>query len=248
MKRLSLLVLLCCSLVHAEDLAPELAPLAQTQKLQSNTLAEQKQQAIAAAQKAYLNTLNAADQTATSAGNVATLTAIAKDRQLVTKGGMGETFPSDLPKTLGPARKAYLRELERIDTTIGARQKQLNADYLRSLATLQGKAAANPKLAEQIASEKIRVLSGITGPLTDVTKGLEGTRWRKITPGDGQSEWSFSGGKVNRTWVYETTPPDQIRVIWNDRRSTTVTLGKDGKTLLQHGKPVWELLTAPAGQ
>src|SRR5215207_5021755 len=180
MKTILAFALLGCALLRAEELLPELAPLSQGHKLQSNALDEQKRQVVTNAQNAYLNALNVADQAATAAGNVTTLAAIAKERQLVGKGGMGETHPADLPKTLGPARKAYLRALERADATVGVSQKQVDAEYLRALAGLQQSAARNPKLAEQIAAEKVRVLSGVHGPLTDVTKGLDGTRWRKI--------------------------------------------------------------------
>ena len=71
---------------------------------------------------------------------------------------------------------------------------------------------------------------------------------RVFSPDGGQSEWHFSGGKLNKTWRYETEAPDTIRIFWNERSKATVTLGKDGKTLLERGKPVWELLTPAPGQ
>ncbi len=58
------------------------------------------------------------------------------------------------------SRKTLLTSIERINTDIAKRRKQADADYLRALASLQTKAAANPELAKQVAAEKTALLAG----------------------------------------------------------------------------------------
>jgi hypothetical protein len=112
-------------------------------------------------------------------------------------------------------------------------------------ARCRGERGANPALAQQITEEKARVISGVRGPLSDVSKGLEGTRWQKIVPSkDGEQAYHFKDGKLNGTWRFETPDRTTIKIHWNERSSATYTLGRDGKTLLSHGKPEFELLSA----
>lgn len=66
-----------------------------------------------------------------------------------------------MPKSLKNSRESYLDGVERIETTHFENQKRIDADYLRSLGSLQSKAAANTKLATQIAAEKQRLLDGV---------------------------------------------------------------------------------------
>lgn len=248
MKNLTLLLFFVfSSLSLAQNYVPELAPHANAHIQQSTVLAGQKKQIVGAAQQVYLAAIDVADRAATSSGKADTLSALARERELVTKGGMGETFPNDLPKSLVSPRKAFFRAIERADADHAQKQKVVDAAYLRTLGALQSKASANPALAQQITEEKTRVLAGISGPLSDVSRGLEGTRWQKIVPSkEGEQAYHFRDGKVNGIWRYVTPDRATIIIHWNERSSAKYALGKDGKTLLSHGKPEFELLTPGA--
>jgi len=56
------------------------------------------------------------------------------------------------------SRKTLLASIERIDADFAKRKKAADAGYLRVLASLQPRAAANPELAKQLAAEKAAVL------------------------------------------------------------------------------------------
>lgn len=237
-----LIALVLSATTYGEELLPEIAGFAQTYKTESSDVAAQKTVALDRTKPPYLAALDAADKAATASGNVAAVAAIAREREQVAKGGMGQSMPSELPKNLGSYRRSYLSSRERVDAEFAQRQKAADATYLRNLATLQTKAAANPALATQITDEKQKMAAGIHGPLTDLTIGIDGTRWKEVG-GKEVAALRFDHGKLNATWKYETPKPDAVHIIWNPNSSVTYTLGKDGKTLLENGKPKYELLT-----
>lgn len=243
MKTILLLTLILASVMRGEDRLPELAPLARARETALTALDEQKAAAITATRPPYLAALGGADQAAMTAGKVQIVKAIARERECVEKGGMGASLPTDLPKNLESPRRAFLKAGERIEVDYGQKRKTLDAAYLRDLAGLQFKAATNPKLAAQILEEKEKVVAGAYGPVTDLAVGLPNTRWKR--PG-GDEIWTFKDNRVNGWWLYETPAKDKLVVHWGDKKSDnsiTLTLGHDGKSLLEGGKVAWELLT-----
>ena len=243
MKTMLLFALFLASALHGEELLPELAPLAKARDTELATLDKQMMVAIAATQPPYLAALDAADQAAMTTGKVQIVKAIARERESVQKGGMAASLPTDLPKNLDSPRRAFLKAGERIEVDYGQKRKALDAVYLRSLAGLQFKASANPALAAQILAEKQKIVAGAYGPITDLATGLPGTRWKQV---GSETVWTFKDGTVNGWWLYETPARDKLVVHWGLKKSdssVTLTLGRDGKSFVEGGKPAWELLT-----
>ena len=147
--------------LHAQDVAPELAPVAAKYKADIAALDALKAAALARLQQPYIAALDVAEKTATSAGSLEAVAGIAKERAALKSGLMAPAFPGDLPKTLQPARKNYVDSIARIPADEVQRRRAIDADYLRALGSLQGKAAANPELAAQIAAEKDKLIANV---------------------------------------------------------------------------------------
>lgn len=240
-KRLILIPLFCLT-VRGEELLPELATQAAAQKREAQALSEQKEKALADTRQTYLTALDTADQASTAAGNLAAVTAIAQEREQVKKGALSIAPPEALPKNLQPQRRLLLKALERVEADFALKQKTVDGNYLRFLATLQPKAAGNAELAAQILKEKQRLMAGFSGPITDLNTGLPGTNWHRIgAPAKDQARFA-KNGIYNDNWKYEITSPTKVRVIWDGASSVTFTLNKDGKTLSENGKVTFELL------
>lgn len=145
----------------AQTLAAELAPAASKHKADSTALDIQRTAALAQAQRPYSIALDAAEKTATTSGNLSTVAAITRERAALASGLMAPEFPDALPKTLQTVRKTSLDETARMRASEATRRAAIDAEYLRALAGLQSKAAANPELAQQIAAEKQRLLAAV---------------------------------------------------------------------------------------
>ncbi len=220
--------------------AQELAPLAQSHRTASETLAGQHAAELARLRQPYLSALAAADLAATKAGNAPALRAIEQEREAVNGGKLRMEIPQALPRTLSPSRRALISAELRAAADADKRQKAVTSDYLQKLGVLQLKAARDPALAAQIADEKSRVLSGISGAITDLKSGLSGTKWR-LFKGEGYDELSFGeDGKVNGNWKYEVTARDKVKVIWDKSSAMTLTLEKNGSSL-SAGDKTWSL-------
>ena len=242
MKTMLLLLLVCATLARAEELVPELKGPAQDRERDIAALEPQKTAAVAAAQAPYLAALDSADQAAMSGGKVNNVASIAREREQLQKGGMAASLPPDLPRSVDPARRTYLAAIAKIDADFTKRRTVVDGNYLQKLASLQFKALNNPTLAAQISAEKQKVATGIHGPITDAAVGMANTRWKKVGGNDNDVIF-FTTDMVNNTWHYETPEHDRIRILWNPSSSTTYTLGRDGKTLMDGSKPIWDLMT-----
>jgi hypothetical protein len=141
----------------------ELAPLVAKHKADLAALDAQKAAAMARAQQPYVAALDSAEKTATTAGTLEVVAAITKEREALKSGLMAPAWPEGLPKTLQPARKACLDGIARVSVDTGPRQKAIDAEYLRALAALQPKAAGNPELTKQTATEKEKLLANAIG-------------------------------------------------------------------------------------
>ena len=156
--------------LHAQDLAPELQPLAAKHKADLAAFNAQKAAAMTRAQQPYVFALDGAERTATSAGNIDTVAAITKEREALKDGAMDAVFPGGLPKALQAPRKTYLDAMARVAADLEPRRKTINAAYLQGLASLQAKAEGKPDLAAQIAAEKEKLLAGADDESVDATK------------------------------------------------------------------------------
>jgi hypothetical protein len=237
--------------MFAQDFLPELDTASKAHKADSALLAQQKTASLESAKKPYLDAIQEADRVATTSGNLTVVREVAKERETVIKGQISDTPPANLPKALAVARKAYIRNSEKILADIGTRQKTLDTTYLKFLATLQQRAAKNSKLEGQIIVEKERLLTGVFGPITDLRFQLEGTKWRDAGTFRGKGEGgvsTFNKGIYNGTWKYEVVSPTVVNVIWGGDSKATFTLGKDGKTFIENGKLRFELIMDLSGK
>ena len=221
-------------------LAQSLAPLTQAHQSATTALTTQRTAELTRLRQPYLAALVAADQTATKAGNAAALRAIEQERDAVNAGKLRAELSEALPRAPSPIRRALISGEQRAMLDFDKRQKAVDADYLQKLGALQLKAARDPAVTEQIAQEKTRVLSGISGAITDLKSGLAGTKWR-LFEGDGYKELRFGeDGKVNGNWNYEVIARDKVKVIWDKSSAMTLTLGKNGASL-SAGDKTWVL-------
>ncbi len=161
------LLVLAASCALAQTVAPELAPAAAKYKADMATLDAQRLAALAQAQKSHAAALDASEKTATAAGNLPVVAAITKERESLVADTLTPSFPDGLPKNLQTTRKAYLDTAANIRVNEATRRAAIGAEYLRALASLQAKAAANPELAQQIATEKGKLLA--TAPVASTT-------------------------------------------------------------------------------
>lgn len=224
----------------AGELAPELAPLAQAHQTATEALAGQRAEELARLRKPYLEALAAADQAATEAGDTTALREIETEREAVNRGKVRAEMSKALPRKLSPVRRALVSAEPKAHAEFDKKQKALDAAYLQKLGALQAKAAGNAGLAEQIAAEKSRVVSGIHGAVSDLKSDLAGTKWR-LFEGEGFEELHFgTDGKVNGNWKYEISGRDKVKVIWDKSSAMNLTLGKDGASL-SAGDKTWVL-------
>jgi hypothetical protein len=186
--------------LHAQDLAPQLAPLVAKHQADQAALDAQKATTLARVQQPYVAALDGAEKTATSAGALEVVAAITKEREALKSGLMAPAFPEGLPKNLQSTRKAFLDGTARASAEQAPRQKAIDADYLRALAALQPKAVANAELTKQIAAEKEKLLANASGATGDKKPAAANSRNVVVNgafdaaDGDGHPRgWSFYG-------------------------------------------------------
>jgi hypothetical protein len=185
--------------LDAQDLAPELAPLAAKSKAALVALDAQKAAAVGRVAQTYKAALDAAENAETTAGRVAAVAAITAERGAVEKNEVTTEFPVNLPKSLQTPRKNYLDGLARVVADFGPRQQRVNADYLRDLRALQTRTGNNPVLAEQIANEKQKVL--------DYTADAGSQDPDALKKALLSSKWSWTGSAME-TDVFMTFRPE----------------------------------------
>lgn len=234
--------LLVAGACHGQDFDPALAGPAKIYRDQIAKLEEVRVNSLVAAQDTYLEALKEADEKATKDGNVKELAIIAKERESVNNGVILPVAPDDFPRKVLPARKACVKAFENADDTLAKEAKKLNGNYLATLGKIQSSASGNATLSSQIDSEKKRLLSGIVGPVANLETDLEGTRWQHLeNAGDIRS---FGTDKrVNQTWKYTIPEPTKVVIHWNENSSVTMELGRNGRTLLNGGKPEFVLIS-----
>ena len=125
-------------------------------------------------------------------------------------------------------------------------QQTLNSKYLAALAKITPTNGENCELARQIAEEKRVVITGISGPITNLQTQIGGTRWQSI-PWPDHFEYFGPDGSFSH-WKYTTPDPQTVVLHWNDKSNVTWKLGKDGKTLIKNGVPDLRLVTQKPGK
>jgi hypothetical protein len=220
--------------------AQSLAPLTEAHQYATTALTTQRDAELTRLRQPYLTALATADQTATKTGNAEMLRAIEQEREAVNTGKLRADMSKILPRKLFPVRRALITAESKTHSEFDKKQKSLDASYLQKLGTLQSKATGNAILTEQIAREKARVVSGISGAITDLKSGLSGTKWRRFE-GEGFEVLSFGkDGKVNGNWNYEIIGRDKVKVVWDKSSAMELRLGKDGSSLVA-GDKIWVL-------
>ena len=221
-------------------LAQSLAPLTQAHQSATTALTTQRTAELTRLRQPYLAALVAADQTATKAGNAAALRAIEQERDAVNAGKLRAELSEALPRAPPPSVARSFPESNARCWTSTKGKKQWMPTTCKNSARSSSRPPRDPAVTEQIAQEKTRVLSGISGAITDLKSGLAGTKWR-LFEGDGYKELRFGeDGKVNGNWNYEVIARDKVKVIWDKSSAMTLTLGKNGASL-SAGDKTWVL-------
>jgi hypothetical protein len=102
------------------------------------------------------------------------------------------------------------------------------------------KAASDPKLAAQILDQKKALLTGRSGPVTDVAAAIKDSHWASVE--NEKDIWHFDAdGKLNGKWPYKATK-DNVAVWWTPSYSITYTVAKDGVTLMEGSKPKYRFV------
>ena len=227
-------------ILYAQELLPELAGPAAKHKAANEALDKQKQEAVAGATKPYLSALDGVEKSATAKGELEVVAAVVKEREAAIAGTLDPELPTALPKAkLQSSRKALLAKIEQLNMDSAKRKKLADADYLRFLATLQTKAASNPELAKQLASEKAALLAGGTdngsgGTTAKVARGkniIVNADFEKIV--NGKPEGWLCGNAV----TVETENKNTFL------RFKNVPVDKDGSVTSEY---VWQSIELPA--
>ncbi len=245
MKNAPLLIFLSLVTPCLAELMPALENVANKQKQVAKTIFDERVDELIKIQDPYIAELKAAALKVTENGNADLQTAITAEQGRLERGTIPENSPEGLPKGLLVARKTYLRNYERLDSTFDKRRKELDSAYLAQLGKFQKEKAGDAMWATQIESEKKRVLSGAWGPITDMKIGLPGTKW--INNNDGKSVRTFTAdGKVAETdgvgrWNYEIPDEKTVIIHWNGDNHMPMHLQKNGKTMTDYNGS-WTLL------
>ena len=247
----------------AQDLPPQIQPLADKYKSDLAILESQRTAAVGRAQQVYVVALNAAENAALAASQLPVIAAITAERQAVTRDSMLAEFPRGLPTTLQVARKVYMDTVARIAAEVPTRREKLGVEYLRALNALQ--ASADAELSTAIADEKMRVIADAkvvkvstpppapvvpAKPAQDAPSGFVGfakslKEQAEIVP--------FAGETGTRKFKpNDKAVPDEFRVTIDNRQirisgAKRTNVSEVESTLIAHyGKLV--LISAPAPQ
>jgi len=163
-KALTLLLALCAS-AYAQELLPELKPLAQKYDDDRLAVGASWKKAYAIILEPYSAALTALEKDATAKGQLPIIAAIGKERAALEDGNPAAV--STLPK-VETVRRTFMTNLARINADRARATKQVDADYLRVLLALSTRYPANSELQKQIAAEKNRVLE--SGPTAQAGK------------------------------------------------------------------------------
>lgn len=232
--------------LYAQDLLPELAGPAEKHKAANEALDKQKQEAIALATKPYLSALDGIEKSATAKGEIDLVAAVVKEREAAVAGSLDADLPVALPKIkLQSTRKALLTKLEQLNIDFAKRKKQSDADYLRFLATIQTKAASNPELAKQLATEKAALLASTSdnGGAGTATKGARGKNilmngdFEKIVNGKAEG-WLYGNAVTAETENknsfirFKTVPVDKNGTVPSQYVFQSIVLPSDVKSVV----------------
>ncbi len=223
--------------VHAQELLPELQPLAAKHKANVATIESQKATALAHAREVYVAALEAAEKSATTTGQLPIVATLTKEREAVNSGKMSPTLLADLPKSIQAQRKSCEDAVARVSADFTLRQQRVDADYLRALAALQSRTLPNSELAKQLAEEKASLLQGAAGK---IAKNLYETRWTSagvtLTFHTDESVSGSNGGKG--TW--KLTTDNKLLIQWpNGKPAEKWSYDPSANKITQPNGDIW---------
>ena len=210
MKATALLALILAGTAVAE-LPPALKPHTERYDRDRAALIASGEAALKPARERYLAVLAAAQKAATAATKTGDIAAITAEISGVNAGAVSPEIPPDLPRSLAAERRNFSTTSGNVAKTIPARQRELAARYLQTLAALDAQAlkTKDPELTEAVAVEKQRVL-----PHMEAAGGGQKNR-NIVENGD------FSAGKPG-----DWPPGWKPNVNW--RRADDLTLIREG--------------------
>ncbi len=219
--------------IHAQ----ELAPLSAKFKADSEVVASRRDASISRIARTYATALDAAEKMATTAGDVNALSAINAERDSINAKRLLPTAAPTLPKSVLPARKAYLGEFTKVDAENAQQNKLIVASYLQALASLQSRSTGNSSLQAEIAAEKKRVIEALPVDVPSLAKKIAGTEWAN-DPGshaftlnaDGSAK-SSSGSKGK----WSLSSPTELILQWSGNPKESWTLDAIAGTLKKSG-------------
>jgi hypothetical protein len=154
-------VLLFCGMGAAgAELPGILKPLSAKFEADNAALVAAGEAQLKPARERYLTFLAAAARTATAAAKTGDIAAINAEIEGTRSDSLSPDFPADLPRGLATERRIYVTVAGNVAKTIPPRQRELAANYLKTLATAEAEALKNRDTAgaEAIAAEKTRVV------------------------------------------------------------------------------------------
>lgn len=219
--------------VQADEFPAAMKPLVEKYTTDEAALDTVRQNAISTARQKYEVAMSAAEGAALNAGQLNVVATITKERQGVRTNPILGAPPTELPKSLLPARKTYADTLAAINTEIGNRHQKLTVEYIRLLSSLP--VASSQELAAAVSAEKLRVLAQTEAriPATPSPAGL-------TTPPKQMGR--FAGFAKNLKDYVEILPwvegaYGETKFKPNDKRVPEELEGKvDGLTIVVSGK------------
>lgn len=219
---LSICATLLAGPLTGQELGPELTPLATRHEAGIKAIDAERTVALDRVRQHYLDELATAEKTSSNAGRLSEVAAILKEREAMQVGALEITLPADLPKALERRRNEYVTATNAIDRDFAPKYQRVNAEYLRSLASVESRATGNPELQKQIAAEKAHLVNNAPSAgvrqLSD--RILAGSEWEWLgkEKGPGKAIWQFlATGRIDtggeHYWNWKIVGPDRFAIV-----------------------------------
>jgi len=217
MKPLCLLFLLTVTVLA--EMPPSLSNLEAKYKADMEAASAAQDADVDRAGRTYLGVLETAEKSSLAVSDMKPLAAIAAERDGLKNRNLAGAPPADLPKSLAVARKSYFASVAKADTDHAPRKQRINADYLRSLTTLESQFRTDAAAMAEIAAEKNRVIHGDPVGMAAITKKFTGTTWRNY----GGSVMVLEAGgaahtKLGVTGTWKVIASDRLEFNWTKQR------------------------------
>ena len=244
----SLILAASLSAVFAQELVPELRTVVLKRQSDIAELEDRKTFIQGRARHLYLTAIAAVEAKATAAGHIPIIVALNREIEAVRAGKLASAFPGDLPKSLMNNRKAYADAEAKLAIDAAADRQRLDAAHLRALAALQPRAALNPVLAEQLATEKAATLGTALAAKPPVAKPVIAPASPRVAMAKPTSNsligttWDYRGGAVQmlrfideenvERWMTSTaTRKEHGTYRLKDDNTVEITMDGEGMTI-----------------